>query len=133
MTRFILYSAAAMLLAFASCKKEDATPDNCYETQLTGIYNSVIGTTQAPGQITTQELTDAESFLTIVGSSCNVVKITIGSTIGGFEADCSSNGTTLTGTSADSNSTYSYDTVTKKITIKYVLSSGITYNITARK
>ena len=133
MTRFILFSAAAMLLAFSSCKKEDSTPDNCYETQLTGIYNSVVGTTQAPGQTSTQILVDAESFLTIVGTNCNVVKIAIGSTIGGFEADCSLNGTVINGTSADNNSTYSYDTVTKKITIKYVLTTGITYNITAKK
>lgn len=133
MTRFILYSAAVMLLAFASCKKEDVTPDNCYEAQLTGIYNSVTGTTQAPGQSSTQALVDAENFLSIVGTSCNVVKIAIGSTIGGFEADCILNGNIITGTSADNNSSYTYDTTTKKVTVKYVTSAGITYNISAKK
>jgi hypothetical protein len=133
MTRIILYSAAAMLLAFASCKKDDSTPDNCHETQLTGIYNSVSGTIQSPGQSSGQPLADSEKFLTIVGSSCNVTKIAIGSTIGGFDADCVLNGTMITGTSADNNSTYTYDTATKKVTIKYVTTAGFTYNITGKK
>jgi hypothetical protein len=76
---------------------------------------------------------DAENFLSIVGTSCNVVKIAIGSTIGGFEADCVLNGNIITGTSADNNSSYTYDTTTKKVTVKYVTSAGITYNISAKK
>ena len=133
MNRFLLSVAAAALLGFASCTKENNTPDNCYEQDITGIYLNVSGSAVPPGQTNGSDIPDSERTLVITATACNAVKVAIGSTLGGFEADCNQSGTTLIGTSGDNNSNYTYDTATDQITIKYTASSGIVYNLSAKR
>ncbi len=129
MTRYFLASLAILSLALASCSKEDGTPENCIESQISYPYVDVKGTTTAPGQVSSGTVADSELVLTISPTGCNVVKVTVGASLGSFEADCTevSANNTITGTSTDGNSSYTYDKTAKSITVTYKTASGFNY------
>jgi hypothetical protein len=133
MTRFFLSALAIFGLFLASCSKEDETSESCIESQISYPYVDVKGTVNAPGQISAGAIADSELFLTISPVACNSVKVNVGATLGGFDADCFNNVTanTISGTSDDGNSSYIYDKSAKSITVIYKTSTGFSYTVKA--
>ncbi len=129
MTRFFLTSLAILGLALTSCKKEDNNAENCIESQISYPYVDVKATTTAPGQVATGTVIDTELYLTVSPTACNSVKVNVGASLGGFEADCVevAANNTITGSSTDGNSSYVYDKSGKSITVTYKTATGFTY------